>query len=107
LIEGSPRPEKLAPVHPGEVLQGDFLTPLGLSQTQLALAIRVLPNRINAIVRGQRGISADTALRLARYLGTSPELWLGLQADSDLEVAQDALGDALEREITPLPRAVA
>ncbi len=91
--------EKLHPVHPGEVLLEEFLKPMGLSQNRLALDIGVHPRRINEIVLGKRGITADTALRLARYFVTSPQFWLGLQTDYDLDVAEDALGDRLEREV--------
>lgn len=90
---------KLAPVHPGEVLLEEFLKPTGLSQNRLALDIGVPSRRINEIVLGKRGISADTALRLARYFGTSPQFWLGLQADYDLDVAEETLGERLEREV--------
>jgi antitoxin HigA-1 len=92
---------KLHPVHPGEVLLEEFLKPMRLSQNRLALDIGVHPRRINEIVLGKRGITADTALRLARYFGTSPQFWLGLQADYELDVAMDALGDRLEREVKP------
>lgn len=91
--------ERLHPVHPGEVLLEEFLKPMQLSQNRLALDIGVHPRRINEIVLGKRRISADTALRLARYFGTSPQFWLGLQADYDLDVAMDMLGDRLEREV--------
>ncbi len=91
--------DKLRPVHPGEVLIEEFLKPMGLSQNRLALDIGVPARRINEIVLGKRGITADTALRLARYFGTSPQFWLGLQKDYDLDVATDALGDRLEREV--------
>ncbi len=91
--------DKLHPVHPGEVLLEEFLKPMQLSQNRLALDIRVHPRRINEIVLGKRSITADTALRLARYFGTSPQFWLGLQADYDLDVAMDELGDRLEREV--------
>jgi len=91
--------EKLAPVHPGEVLLEEFLKPMGLSQNRLALQIGVPPRRINEIVLGKRGITADTALRLARYFGTSPQFWLGLQMDYDLDVAADALADCLDQEV--------
>jgi addiction module HigA family antidote len=94
---------KLRPVHPGEVLMEEFLKPLGLSQSRLALDIGVHPRRINEIVQRKRSITADTALRLARYFGTSPQFWLGLQADYDLDVAADALGDRLERDVKPCP----
>ncbi len=77
----------------------DFMKPLGLSQNRLALNIGVHPRRINEIVLGKRSVSADTALRLARYFGNSPQFWLGLQAEYDLDVTEDLLGDRLEREV--------
>ena len=89
----------LAPVHPGEVLLEEFLKPLELSQNRLALNIGVPPRRINEIVLGKRRITAETALRLGRYFDTTPQFWLGLQADYDLDVASDALGGRLEREV--------
>jgi addiction module HigA family antidote len=91
--------EKLLPVHPGEVLLEEFLKPMGLSQNRLALDIGVHPRRINEIVLGKRRITADTALRLSRFFGTSPQFWMGLQSDYDLDVAEDALGDRLQREV--------
>lgn len=91
--------EKLKPVHPGEVLMEEFLRPMALSQNRLALAIRVPARRINEIVHGKRSITADTALRLARYFKMSPQFWLGLQMDYDLDVAEDELGERLDREI--------
>ena len=94
--------EKLNPVHPGEVLLEGFLKPMGLSQNRLSLGIGVHPRRINEIVLGKRRITADTALRLARYLGTSPQFWMGLQSDYDLDVADDALGSRLEIDVRPL-----
>ena len=90
---------KLNPVHPGEVLLEEFLKPLGMSQSRLALDIGVHPRRINEIVLGKRSITADTALRLARYFGNSPQFWLGLQMDYDLDVAEDLLGNRLEKEV--------
>lgn len=93
---------KLLPVHPGEVLLEEFLKPLGLSQNRVALAIRVHPRRINEIVLEKRGITADTALRLARFFGTSAEFWLGLQMDYELDVAADELGVRLEKEVSTL-----
>ncbi len=90
---------KLHPVHPGEVLLEEFLKPMNLSQNRLALDIGVPPRRINEIVLGKRRLTVDTALRLARYFGTSPQFWLGLQTDYDLDVATDTLGDRLEREV--------
>ena len=91
--------ELLAPVHPGEVLFEDFLKPMELSQNRLALSIGVHPRRINEIVLGKRGITADTALRLAKFFGTSPDVWLGLQKDYELDVAIDKMGDRIEREV--------
>jgi addiction module HigA family antidote len=90
---------KLHPVHPGEVLLEEFLKPMSLSQSRLALDIGVHPRRINEIVLGKRSITADTALRMARYFGMSPQFWLGLQADYDLDMAMDKIGDRLEREV--------
>ncbi len=94
--------EKLRPVHPGEVLLEDFLKPMGLSQSRVALAIGVHPRRINEIVLGKRGVSADTALRLAKFFGNSAELWLGLQMDYELDVATDEVGELIEREVRTL-----
>jgi len=91
--------KKLAPIHPGEVLLEEFLKPMDLSQNRLALNIGVHPRRINEIVLGKRRVTAETALRLARYFGTSPQFWLGLQADYDLDVASDELGERLDREV--------
>ena len=91
--------EKLSPIHPGEVLLEEFLVQMGLSQNRLALSIGVPPRRINEIVLGKRRITAETALRLARYFGNSPQFWLGLQSDYDLDVAADVLGDRLDREV--------
>jgi addiction module HigA family antidote len=92
--------EKLAPVHPGEVLFEEFLKPMGISQNQLALKTSVPARRINEIVLGKRRITADTALRLALYFGNTAKFWLGLQTDYDLDVAADELGDRLKREVT-------
>ncbi len=94
----------MAPVHPGEILLEEFLKPLGVSQYQLAKAVDVPARRINEIVHGQRRISADTALRLARYFGTSERFWINLQARYDLEVEKDRLGAALD-DIRPLSAA--
>ena len=93
---------KLSPVHPGEVLQEEFLKPLGVSQYRLAKEISVSPRRVNEIVHGSRAITADTALRLARYFGTTDRFWLNLQARYDLEVERDRLGLRLEREVSVL-----
>jgi addiction module HigA family antidote len=94
--------EKLNPVHPGEVLLEEFLKPMGLSQNRVSLEIGVHPRRINEIVLGKRRITADTALRLARYFGTSAQFWMGLQNDYDLDVASDILGDRLNIEVRPI-----
>ena len=93
---------KLPPVHPGEILLEEFLSPLGLSQYRLAKETSVPPRRINEIVRGSRSIRADTALRLARYFRTSERFWMNLQARYDLEVEKDRLGDRLMREVKVL-----
>ena len=93
--------KKLRPVHPGEVLLEEFLKPMALSQPRLALDIGVPPRRINEIVLGKRGITADTALRLGRYFKMSPQFWLGLQMDYDLDVTADSLEKRLEREVKP------
>ena len=95
------RNEKLAPVHPGEVLFEEFLKPMNLSQNRLALSIGVPARRINEIVLGKRGITADTALRLARYFGMSPHFWMGIQMDYALDVAEDQLSERLSIEVRP------
>ena len=97
--------KKLAPVHPGEILLRDFLEPFGLSQYRLAKALSVPPRRINEIVLGKRAITADTALRLARFFGTSDRFWLNLQDAYDLDVERDRLGSRLQREVEVLRRA--
>jgi addiction module HigA family antidote len=89
---------KLQPIHPGEVLQ-NVLNEAGLTVNALALALRVPANRIGAIVKGQRGITADTALRLSQYFGTSAQMWMNLQAKYDLAVAEDSVGKHIEREV--------
>ncbi len=91
--------KKISPLHPGEILFEDFLKPMGLSQNRMALDIRVPARRINEIVLGKRRITADTALRLAKYFNMSPQFWLGLQLDYDLDVAEDKLADRLEKEV--------
>ena len=93
--------KKLPPVHPGEILLHDFLEPLGLSQSALAEALRVTPMRVSQIVRGQRSITADTALRLSRYFGTRPGWWLDLQTHFDLETAGDELEARIARTVKP------
>lgn len=92
--------KKLAPIHPGEVLLEEFLNPMKISQNHLAIRIGVPARRINEIVLGKRRITADTALRLARYFGTSARFWLGLQMDYDLDLQTDELGQRLESEVT-------
>lgn len=87
--------DKIPPIHPGEILLEEFLKPLNLSQTRLAINIKVDPRRINEIVRDKRRLTADTALRLSRYFGNSAEFWMGLQDQYDLEVAQDKLQSRL------------
>ena len=94
--------KKLSPVHPGEVLREEFLRPMGISQNRLAVDLRVPARRINEIVLGKRRLSPDTALRLARYFGMSPQFWLGLQLDYDLDVAADEVGTQIEREVRVL-----
>jgi addiction module HigA family antidote len=90
---------KLDPIHPGEILLEEFLKPMGLSQNQLARDIGVSPRRINEIVLGKRALTADTALRLARYFKMSAKFWLGLQMDYELDVEMDRLGNRLEHEV--------
>lgn len=97
--------KKLEPVHPGEVLLEEFLKPMGLSQNQLARDIGVSPRRINEIVLKKRALTADTALRLARYFKMSPKFWLGLQTDYELDVEMDRLGDRLGHEVGQYRRA--
>jgi addiction module HigA family antidote len=94
------QPKRLPPIHPGEVLQ-DLLAEAGLTANSLATALRVPANRIGGILKGQRGITADTALRLARYFGTSAQMWINLQAKYDLAAAEDALRSKIEREVLP------
>lgn len=97
--------DKLSPVHPGEVLLEEFIKPMNLSQNRLAIDIGVDARRINEIVLGKRAITADTALRLSRFFGNSPQFWMGLQAQYDLDVAEDQLGSRLDREVRPLAMA--
>ena len=97
--------KKLKPVHPGEILREEFMLPLGISSNALARAVGVTPARINEIVRERRGISADTALRLARYFGTDVQSWMNLQAHYDIECAEAEAGRALKR-IRPFQKAV-
>lgn len=95
----------MPPIHPGEILLEEFLEPLGLSQYRLAKDTSVSPRRINEIVHGKRAISADTALRLARYFGTTDRFWLNLQVRYDLELEKDRLGERLQTEVQVLKRA--
>lgn len=92
--------KKLPPIHPGEILREEFMKPFGLSSNALARALEVTPARVNEIVRERRGISADTALRLARYFGTDVQSWLNLQSHYDVQCAEDTVGRAIQR-ITP------
>lgn len=92
---------RLAPIHPGEILRDEFLSPLGMSAHQLAVALGVPATRINDIVHERRGITADTALRLSRYFGTTSRFWMNMQASWELEVAEDRLGDAVRRDVLP------
>jgi len=92
--------DKIAPIHPGEILLEEFLKPMNLSQNKIALAIRVPARRINEIVLGKRRISADTALRLAKFFGNSAQFWLGLQMDYDLDITADQIGDIINKEVT-------
>jgi len=96
--------KKIPPVHPGEVLLEDFLLPLGISQYRLAKEMKVYPRKINEIVHGKRSITADTALRMSRYFGTSAELWMNLQSLYDLEKARDKLEAQLIEDVVPLER---
>ena len=94
--------KKLAPIHPGEILREEFMKPRDLSQNALARALNVPPRRINEIVMEKRSITADTALRLARYFGTTAEMWAGLQADYDLRLARYEKERQIERDVEPL-----
>ena len=94
--------KKLPPIHPGEILREEFLEPMGISQYRLAKDISVPPRRINEIVHGKRSITADTALRLGRFFGMSPQFWLNLQTRYDLEVTQDLLENRLDEEVHTL-----
>ena len=94
---------RMPPLHPGEMLREDFMKPLGLSANALAIALRVPVTRISEIVRERRGVTADTALRLARYFNMTPEFWMRLQMDFDLESAADAEQSAIHQQIRPLP----
>ena len=91
--------KKLNPIHPGEVLNEEFLKPLSISQNQIARDIKVAPRRINEIVLGKRRVTADTALRLAKYFKTSPQFWMNLQSSYDLDVELDEIGDKINKEV--------
>ena len=93
--------KKLPPIHPGEILREEFLEPMGISQYRLAKSLAVPPRRINEIVHGKRAITADTAMRLARYFGTSPQFWMSLQGRYDLDVAKDPNADRIRKEVHP------
>ncbi len=94
--------KKLSPIHPGEILEEEFLKPMGISQYRLAKDISVSPRRINEIVQRKRSITADTALRLGKFFGISAQFWLNLQTRFDLEIAEDLLSDRLEKEVHAL-----
>lgn len=96
--------DRMPPLHPGEMLREEFMVPLGLSANALALALRVPATRIGEIVKERRGITADTALRLGRYFGMTPEFWMNLQSHYDLEVARDMADAEIRRVVTPAPR---
>ena len=95
------RAKLLPPIHPGEILSEEFLKPLGMSMNQLAEELHVPANRITQVVQGRRSITGETALRLARYFGTSAEFWLGMQKDFDLQVARDAFETEVQRQVRP------
>ena len=92
---------KMRPIHPGEILREEFMAPLGLSANALAVALRVPAPRVNDIVRERRGVTPDTALRLARYFGTTPQFWLNLQVSYDLKIIQRDNGNRIEQEVSP------
>ncbi|HVN63760.1 MAG TPA: HigA family addiction module antitoxin [Candidatus Binataceae bacterium] len=99
------RERRLPPIHPGEILLEEFLKPLGMTMNRLATELHVPANRITQIVERRRGVSGETALRLARYFGTSPEFWLGMQKDYDLQVAQDRFEAEVARQVHPRDKA--
>ena len=92
---------KMRPIHPGKILREEFMAPLGLSANGLAIALRVPAPRVNDIVRERRGVTPDTALRLARYFGTTPQFWLNLQVSYDLKITQRDTGTRIEQEVSP------
>jgi len=95
----------MRPIHPGEILREEFMVPMGLSASALSIALRVPAPRINDVVRERRAISADTALRLARYFGTSAEFWLGLQSDYDMKIALTENGERIKQDVSPMVQA--
>lgn len=97
---------KIPPIHPGEILMEEFLKPMGISQNKIAMDMRVPPRRINEIILGKRRITPDTALRLAKYFNMSPQFWLGLQMDYDLDIAEDQYSDKINREVNEYQEAV-
>lgn len=99
--------KRMAPVHPGEILLEQFLRPLDMSQNRLAIEISVPPRRINEIVNGKRRVTADTAMRLALFFNMTPQYWMGLQSDYDLDVAQDELEEKIKQEVRPCVSRVA
>jgi addiction module HigA family antidote len=105
ITKGTKMADKLSPIHPGEVLLEEFIKPMNLSQNRLAIDIGVDARRINEIVLRKRAVTADTALRLARFFGNSPQFWLGLQTQYELDITEDQLGKRLEREVRPLEMA--
>ena len=98
------RSDRMPALHPGEVLREEFLAPLGMSANALAIALRVPATRISEIVNERRGITADTALRLSHYFRMTPQFWMGLQSQYDLEIAEDEISTSIRREISPLDR---
>lgn len=94
--------QKMRPVHPGEILREEFLLPLGMTPNALSIELRVPAPRINEVVRERRGITTDTALRLARFFNTTPQFWLNLQTSFDLKQTEMAVGDKIEREVYPM-----
>ena len=97
--------EKIPPIHPGEILFEEFLKPMKISQNQLGRDLGVSPRRVNEIVHGKRSVTADTALRLSRYFGNSPQFWLGLQMDYDLDVAKDTISRKIDKEVRQMEAA--
>lgn len=94
--------DQLMPIHPGEILLEEFIKPMNLSETQIALGMKIPPHHITEIIQGKRGITADTALRLARYFNMSPQFWLGLQMDYDLDITEDEIGEQIAQEVLGL-----